>query len=348
MNRSGLAAAAAAVTMLPLLGLGGQAGAAEVTLRMHTFIPPVANPSKTFMIPWAKKVAESSGGKLKVQIFWAMQLGGKPTQLLDQVRDGVVDIAWTLPGYTPGRMPRVEPFELPFVHKDALSTTLALQDYQAKHLLDTDLKGYHPLLVHVHQGFMFQTKKPIRSMADLKGLKIRAATRSTVQLLEAFGAAGLGMPLPRIPPALSKGVIDGVTLPYEIAPAVKTQDLVSHFSVLAGDRPRLSTSIFTFLMNKKSYDKLSKELRKAIDDNAGHNIAQWAGQNWVDIEEPGLKVIQSRKKNKFYTIPAEEVAKMKAAAKPVFDQWFASMKKIGVDGPALLADARALIDKYAK
>ena len=347
MKKLALAAGAAAL-MLPMLGLGGQAGAAEVTLRMHTFIPPVANPSKTFLIPWAKTVGEASGGKLKVQPFWAMQLGGKAPQLLDQVRDGVVDIVWALPGFTPGRMPRVEPFELPFVHKDALSTTLALQDYQAKHLLDTDLKGYHPLLLHVHQGFLFQTKKPIRTMADLKGLKIRAASRGGVWLLEALGATGMGLPLPRIPPALSKGVIDGVTLPYEIAPAVKTPDLVSHFSKLSGDQPRLGTNIFTFLMNKKSYDKLSKEMKKAIDDNSGRNIARAAGQNWVDIEEPGLKVVKSRKKNKFYTIAPEEVAKMKAAAQPVFDRWFAEMKKVGVDGPALLADARALIDKYSK
>ena len=348
MRKIGLAAAAAAVAVLPLAGLGGQASAADVTLRMHTFIPPVANPSKTFLIPWAKKVGEASGGKLKVQPFWAMQLGGKATQLLDQARDGVVDIVWALPGFTPGRMPRVEPFELPFVHKDALSTTLALQDYQAKHLTNTDLKDYHPLLLHVHQGFLFQTKKPIRTMADLKGLKIRAASRGGVWLLEALGATGMGMPLPRIPPALSKGVIDGVTLPYEIAPAVKTPDLVSHFSRLSGDQPRLGTNIFTFLMNKASYNKLSKEMKKAIDDNSGRNIAKAAGQNWVDIEEPGLKVVKSRKKNKFYTISPEETAKMKAAAQPVFDRWFAEMKKLDIDGPALLADARALIDKYSK
>ncbi len=348
MNRLGLAAAGAAVSMLPLLGFGGAAGAADVTLRMHTFIPPVANPSKTFLIPWAKKIGEASGGKLKVQPFWAMQLGGKAPQLLDQARDGVVDIVWALPGFTPGRMPRVEPFELPFVHKDALSTTLALQDYQEKHLLNTDLKDYKPLLLHVHQGFLFQTKKPIRTMADLKGLKIRAASRGGVWLLEALGATGIGLPLPRIPPALSKGVIDGVTLPYEIAPAVKTPDLVSHFSKLSGPQPRLGTNIFTFLMNKASYNKLSKDLRKAIDDNSGRNIAKAAGQNWIDIEAPGLKVVKSRKKNMFYTIAPEEVAKMKAAAKPVFERWFAEMKRVGVDGPALLADARAMIDKYSK
>ncbi len=347
MKKTLVAATAAAVVAFPLI-TSPAAQAAEVTLRMMTLIPPVANPAKTFLIPWAKRVAKSSGGKLKIQPFWSMALGGRAPQLLDQVRDGVIDIAWTLPGFTPGRMPRVEPFELPFVHKDALSTTLALQDYQEKYLNDTDLKDYHPLLLHVHEGFLFQTKKPIRRMSDLKGMKIRAASRAGVWLLEAIGATGVGMPLPRIPPALSKGVIDGVTLPYEIAPAVKTQDLVSHFSILSGSRPRLGTNVFTFLMNKKSYNSLSRELKKAIDDNSGRNIAQWAGQNWRDIEKPGLKVVQSRKKNKFYTIPPDEVAKMKAAAKPVFTRWFKEMKKNGIDGEALLADARRLIDKYSK
>ncbi len=321
--------------------------AQEVTLRMHTFIPPVANPSKTFLIPWAEKIGKDSGGRIKVQPFWSMQLGGKVPQLLDQVRDGVVDIVWTLPGFTPGRMPEIEPFELPFVHKDALSSTLALQDYQAKHL-GSALKNYQPLLVHVHEGFLFQTKFPVTKLSDLKGKKIRAASRGGVWLLEALGATGVGLPLPQIPQALSKGVIDGVTLPYEIAPAVKTPDLVSHFSILAGNQPRLGTNVFTFLMNKDSYEKLPPDLRKVIDDNSGRNIAQATGENWRRIEEPGRKVIESKAKNKFYVIPEAEVAKMKKAAEPVFDRWYALMKKAGIDGPALVSDARTMIDKYAK
>lgn len=334
------AAALGAATTFP-------ADAGAQTLRMHTFIPPVANPSKTFLIPWAKKIGEASGGKLKVQPFWTMQLGGKPTQLLDQVRDGVVDIVWALPGFTPGRMPRVEPFELPFIHRDAYSSTMALQEFQAKHL-GPDLKDYHPLLIHVHAGFLFQTKKPIRSMADLQGLKLRAASRGGVWLLDALGATGIGLPLPQIPVALSKGVIDGVTLPYEIAPAVKTPDLVSHFTDLAGSQPRLGTNVFTFLMNKSSYNKLPAELKKVIDDNSGSNIAAAAGRNWDAIEEPGLKVVKSKKKNKFFTLPASEVAKMKKAAEPVYDKWFAEMKKVGVDGPQLLSDAKMLIEKHSK
>jgi TRAP-type C4-dicarboxylate transport system substrate-binding protein len=335
-----LAALAAVLVTSPTVA------AQEITLRLHTFIPPVANPAKTFLMPWAERIGKASNGRLKVQPYWAMQLGGQAPQLLDQVREGVVDIVWTVPGFTPGRMPRVEPFELPFVHRDPLSSTLALQDFQPKHL-GPDLKDYHPLLVHVHAGFLFQTKDPVLKLEDLRGKKIRAASRTGVWLLEALGATGVGLPLNDIPAALSKGVIDGVTLPYEIAPAVRTQDLVSHFSELAGPQPRLGTNVFAFLMNRAAYERLPADLKKVIDDNSGRHIAKWAGENWAAIETPGKKVVESKSKNKFHTIPEAEVARMKAAAKPVFDRWIDEMKKIGVDGDALLADARALIEKYA-
>jgi TRAP-type transport system periplasmic protein len=337
-----------AVAVLVATAIAAPVGAQEVTLKLHTFLPPVSNPVKTFLIPWSERIDKASNGRLKIQGYWAMQLGGKAPQVMDQVRDGVVDIGWTLPGFTPGRMPRVEPFELPFVHKDALSSTLALQDFQEKYLLTTDLKDFHPLLLHVQQGFLFQTKDPVLKMEDLKGMKIRAASRAGVWLLEALGANGVGLPLTEIPPALSKGVIDGVLLPYEIAPAVKTQDLVSNFSELAGPQPRLGTSVFSFLMNKESYAKLPPDLKKVIDDNSGRNIAQWAGENWIAIEVPGKKVVASKPKNKFHTIPLAEAEKMKKAAQPVFDRYYAEMKKIGVDGEALVADARAMIDKYSK
>ncbi len=347
MSRKIMKSVALAGAAVAALTLGaGPSAAQEVTLRMHTFIPPVANPGKTFLIPWAEKIGKDSGGRLKIQPFWAMQLGGKAPQLLDQARDGVVDIVWTLPGFSPGRMPEVEPFELPFVHKDALSTTLALQDYQDKHL-GKALGAYHPLLLHSHDGFLFQTKEPVQKMADLKGMKLRAASRGGVWLLEALGATGIGLPLPRIPEALSKGVIDGVTLPYEIAPAVKTPDLVSHFSSLAGSQPRLGTNVFTFLMNKDSYDKLPADLKKVLDDNSGRAIAAAAGQNWRDIETPGRKVVESKSKNKFYVIPEDEVEKMKSAAQPVFDRWYEEVGKRGLDGPTMVIDALDLIEKHS-
>lgn len=320
----------------------------QVTLRLHVFIPPPANPYKTFLKPWADKVAKDSGGKLKVQLYPSMQLGGKPPQLVDQVKDGIVDIAWTLPGYTAGRFPKLEVFELPFVHKDPVSSTLALQDFQEKHLKE-EFKDYKVLLLHVHGGSMFMTKKKaITKLSDLKGLKIRTATRAGGWYLKSLGAVPIGAPLPQIPQMISKGVIEGAMLPFEIAPAIKMQELAKHFTQLSGNQPRMNTSTFSFLMNKNSYNKLPADLKKVIDNNSGRNIAKWAGQNWADIEIPAERVMKSKKKNQFHMMPASEVAKMKAAAQPAIDRWLKQMKGKGIDGAALLADARAMIAKYAK
>ena len=338
---AGAVVAAMAVSATPSLSQ-------QVTLKLHVFIPPPANPYKTFLKPWADKVAKDSGGKLKVQLYPSMQLGGKPPQLLDQVKDGIVDIVWTLPGYTAGRFPKIEVFELPFVHKDPVSSTLALQDFQEKHLQE-EFKDYKVLLLHVHAGSMFMTKKKaVNTLSDLKGLKIRTATRAGGWYLKSLGAVPIGAPLPQIPQMISKGVIEGAMLPFEIAPAIKMQELATHFTQLSGDQPRMNTSTFSFLMNKNSYNKLPADLKKVIDDNSGRNIAKWAGQNWADIEVPAEKVMKSKSKNQFHTMPASEVTKMKAAAQPAIDRWLKQMKGKGVDGAALLADARAMIAKYAK
>src|SRR5215211_6782873 len=101
---------------------------AQVTLKLHHFLPPVSNGHSKMLSPWAKAVEQDSGGKIKIDIFPSMQLGGTPPQLYDQARDGVVDIVWTLPGNTPGRFPVSETFELPFVpHRKALVNSRAFQ-----------------------------------------------------------------------------------------------------------------------------------------------------------------------------------------------------------------------------
>jgi TRAP-type C4-dicarboxylate transport system substrate-binding protein len=323
--------------------------AAEFNMRMHSFIPPVANPAKTWLIPWAKKINKDSGGRINIKPFWKMQLGGKPQALLDQARDGVVDIVWTLPGFTTGRMPRAEIFELPFLHKDALSTTLALQDYQAKHL-GNETAPWHVLLMHAHAGVLFMTKTPISKMEDLKGMKMRGANRTSVLLLQALGADGIATPLGRIPPMMSKGVIDGVLLPYEISPAVKMHELGKYFTDLATPSPRLNTAVFTLLMNKKSYAKLPADLKKVIDDNSGRNVAAAAGKNWEAIEAPSKKLMQSKKKNKFSTLSATESDKIRKVSQVVYEQVIAELKsKHNVNnGQELIDDARSMIAKYSK
>ena len=147
------------------LSLGGAASAAEVTLRVHHFLSAEAPMHTEVLVPWEKTVEEQSGGRIDVQLFPSMQLGGKPPQLFDQARDGIVDISWTLLGYTPGRFPIAEVFELPFMSGTAAQTTAALQEFQAKYLGD-EMGQVKPLLLHAPAGYKFHMRGgPITSPA---------------------------------------------------------------------------------------------------------------------------------------------------------------------------------------
>jgi TRAP-type C4-dicarboxylate transport system substrate-binding protein len=323
------------------------AASQEITLRLHTFLPPVANPVKHFMVPWAAKVEKESKGRIKVQIYPSMQLGGKATQMLEQVRDGVVDIVWTLPGFTPGVMPKLEIFELPFLHRSTKATVMGLQDYVDKYM-QKEFEPYHVLLVHCHAGALFMTKDPINKVEDFKGMKLRSYSRTNAWILEALGAAPLQLPLPELVPMFSKGTISGTILPYEIAPAVKMQDLANYFTTLAPPQPRLSTAIFTFLMNKKKYESLPADLKKVIDDNSGRKLAPSAIQTWDRIEVEGEKVMHANKKNKFVSLSPAETAKFKTTVQPVFDRFVKMLDDSGANGKQILAEVEALEAKYDK
>lgn len=346
MRKFTVAALAAASLCASALGPTA-ASAQEVTLRLHTFLPPVANPVKHFMVPWAEKVGRESNGRIKVQVYPAMQLGGRPEQLLQQVRDGVVDIVWALPGFTPGVMPKLEIFELPFLHRNTKSTVLALQDYVEKHM-QKDFEPYHVLLVHAHAGSLFMTRDPINRIEDFEGMKLRAYSRTNAWILEALGVAPVQVALPDLVPMLNKGTVTGSILPYEIAPAVKMQDLVSYFTTLAPPQERLSTAIFTLLMNKAKYQSLPPELRKVIDDNSGRSIAPMAIEVWDRIELEGEKVMRSRSKNKFVQLSAEETARFKAKVQPVFERFIKLLDESGANGRQVLADVETLTAKYDK
>jgi TRAP-type transport system periplasmic protein len=326
---------------------GPAAAAPEVTLRLHSFLPPVANPMKHFITPWAEKIEKDSNGRIKVQVYPSMQLGGKAEQMLSQVRDGVVDIAWALPGFTPGVMPKLEIFELPFLHRSTRATVLALQDYVEKYM-QKDFAPYHVLLVHCHAGALFMTKDPINKVEDFKGMKLRSYSRTNAWILEALGAAPLQVALPELAPMLSKGTVTGSILPYEIAPSVKMQDLTDYFTTLAPPQPRLSTSIFTFLMNKAKYESLPPDLKKVIDDNSGANLVDLAIKTWDQVEIDGEKVMHSKPKNKFVQLSAEETEKFKKKVQPVFDRFVKMLDDGGDDGKKILAEVEALEAKYSK
>jgi TRAP-type C4-dicarboxylate transport system substrate-binding protein len=337
--RTALAAAALAASSL--------AQAQEVTLKFHHIWNTQAMASVNVIAPWCDKIAKESANKLKCQVFPAMSMGGTPQQLVDQVKDGVADVVITLPGYTAGRFPALEVFELPFMTNSAEVGARAAWDYLQKHALK-EFPGTKILAIWVHdEGYVHTREKPIKTLADFKGLKMRAPTRQTNKLLAALGASPVGMPLPAVVDAVSKGTIDGFLLPWEVMPSLKLHEMVKYHSETDPSRPALYSAVFVFAMNQAKYDSLPADLKKVIDANAGAAYAQSIGKIWDGSQAAGRKAAQDRG-NTFTMIPASELDNWVKAAAPLYDDFVSDMDKKGLPGKQMLQDARDLLVKYKK
>lgn len=334
-------AAAAALGAPHLAGLAQQ----TVTLKFHTFMQPMSNVWLSMHKPWMEKVEKESGGRIKFEAYPAMQLGGTPVQLYDQARDGVVDIVWTLPGNTAGRFPRIEVFELPFMMNSAEATSKAYWEYFQTQCPD-EFKETQVIALHVHGPGMFHTaNKAITKAADLKGMKVRGPTRQVTKMLAALGAIPVGMPLPGIPDALSKGTIEGCVIPWEVVPSVKVNELCKFHSEFAAGGPALYTTTFVMAMNKPKYEGLAPDLKKVIDANSGMATSALLGKTQQSNDAIGRKSATDRN-NAIHTFTAAEAQEFIRLSSAIDDAWVADMDKRGFAGKALLDSAKALIAKH--
>ncbi|GAB5439453.1 TRAP transporter substrate-binding protein [Falsiruegeria mediterranea] len=341
MGLIGGAAVAAMAT-----GFGATSALAqEVTLKLHQFLPAQANVPKLVLDVWADNVEKDSGGRIKVERYPSMQLGGKPPELMDQAIDGVADIIWTVVGYTPGRFPSTEVFELPFMMTDARAMSRAYWEMFEKHMKDTEFKDVHILGTWVHGPGLIHTADPVESPDDLQGMKIRGGSRSVNSLLTKLGATPVGMPVPAVPEGLSKGVIDGTTIPWEVTAALKVPELVENHTEFTGKA--LYTLTFVLAMNKPKYESLPDDLKKVIDDNSGLEFSVFAGGTMADADGPS-RVIAEDLGNNIITLDADQTAEWQALAMPIYDEWIADMESKGKDGNALIEEAQMLIEKYSQ
>lgn len=326
-----------------LTGLAGKpASAQEVSLRLHQFQPPHATIAAKILKPWAETLSAASDGGLKIQQFDAMSLGGKPMDLMDQAIDGVVDISMTMVGYTPNRFPRSEVFELPFISTtDTVATSLAYQQMIDESLQEEEFQNIRILGGFVHGPGVIHASRPVETLADMEGLKLRGPTRMTNALLKQLGATPIGLPLPAIPEALSKTVIDGTVIPWEVTPAVRLSELVHNHTEFAS-REALYTATIVVAMNEQKYQALPEELRKVLDAHSGMALSQLAGSELRKADAPG-RAIAVEQGNDIVTLGDAEVAEWKAAAEPVLEAWVAEMEQRGIDGRATIERARALI-----
>ena len=319
--------------------------AQEIILKVHHPLPPSSTAHQKVLEPWCARLALESKSRIKCQIYPSMQLGGSVPQLYDQVKDGVVDVIWTVVGYSAGRFPLVEVFELPFFMNNAESASKALWDYVQQYDAD-EFKDVHPIAFHLHGGGVFHMiKKPIVHRSDLRGMKVRAPTRQTTKMLAALGATPVGMPVPQVPEALSKGVIDGAILPYEVMPALKIDELTKYHSGPDASQPMIYNSVFIIAMNRAKYDSLPPDLKKVIDANSGIGLSARIGRLFAEVEVANKQKMTVGIMN---VISNEEIEEWKKVVQPVTDGWVQDANSKGADGKALLKAAHDLIGKYSK
>ena len=345
MNARRLTISAAVGAALAGLSLG--AAAQTINLKLHHFLGPKSPAHAQMLGPWSERVEKASGGKVKIEVFPSMALGGKPPQLINQARDGVVDLIWTVNGYTANLFPRSEVFELPFVHTNsATATNLAMRAMYDKYL-KAEYTGVHPLFLHVHAGqAIHMVDKEVHKPDDLKGLKMRIPTRTGAWIIEALGAAPVGMPVPDLPQALSKKVVDGAFIPWEIIPPLKIQD-VTDYQIEGPRRTRFGTTTFQVSMNQKRWDSLPADVKKAFESQSGEAWVREVGEIWTKSEDFGIG-LATKAGNKHVVLTDAELQQFRDKLEPVVQRWINEVKGQGIDGAALVKVAREQIAKYSK
>jgi TRAP-type C4-dicarboxylate transport system substrate-binding protein len=323
----------------------GSAWAQEVTLKVHHFLSPNATSQKLFLGPWCEKIAKESNNRIKCQIYPAMQLGGTPPQLFDQAKDGVADIVWTVPTYQAGRFAKSEVFELPFMTKTSEGGSRAFWEYLQRYSLD-EFKGTKILMAHVHDGAELHfASKQVKTLEDLKGLKVRAPTRIGTRMISALGMTPIQMPAPQVPESIAKGVVDGASLPWEVVPALKVNEVTKSHTETGQNQRKMSNTIFVVAMNEAKYNSLPADLKKVIDANSGAEASVWAGKVWDSTIAPGRKSATDRGNTVNVLTPAE-YARWVKATDSVAQDWIKDVTAKGNDGNKLLSAAKALLDQY--
>lgn len=314
------------------------------TLKIHSFSGPQAPEAVHMVLPFIDAVEEQSGGRLDVEFYPSMQLGGAASDLIEQLEDGVVDIIVAIPGLTPGRFSGLEGMDMPFTNVGTSEgQTAALLTFAEKWLMDGEFKGIKILHMHATDAAVLHTSgKAVQSMADMSGLKIRAPGRYTGEAIKALGGTPVGLSLGETYEALERGQVDGMTINWAIMTPYKLQEVTKYHM----ENPFYQNAIFV-LMSQESFDALPEDLQAVIDANIGFDKSVEIARAIDGLTATAKETITAEGGN-IYSISAEEEASWKETVKPVYDIWIKEMDKKGLPGQEMFDDIMALTAQYGR
>jgi TRAP-type C4-dicarboxylate transport system substrate-binding protein len=303
-------------------------------LRLSTFVPPVHVIYREILVPWANEVSKATGGEVKVTLYPSMQLGGKAPELFRQAVDGVADIVFTLPGYTSPAFPRTQMIELPGLKPDGVAATNMMWDLLDPYLLP-EYEGVKVIaLWGAEDAGLMSRGAAIRSLADLKGKRMRAPSAAQAKQLEVMGAVPIAMPITEVYQSLERGVVDGAMLPFSTIPDFRLGEVAKGYTI-AG--PLFGRSSYLVAMNKKKYDSLSPKARAAIDRLSGRALSLEATKVYLARSNQGVESVKG--KAEIVELSAEERKRISAVLRPIIADWIKENEAKGIPARDMLKKA---------
>ena len=305
----------------------------SVELKFSHWVPathPIVKASEE----WAQSITKASNGTIKITIYPAQQLG-KAFDHYDMARDGIADITYANPGYSPGRFPIISAGELPFVLSNAKEGSAALDAWYRKYATN-EMREVKFCLGFVHDpGTFHTTKKKIVQPSDLAGMKVRPAGATIARLVTMLGGTNVQASAAEARDVLEKGVADALTFPWGSV-FLFGIDKVTKFHI---DAP-LYTSVQTWVMNKSKYEKMSAAQIKVMDDHCSNEWAQKIATPWADFEHSGIEKMTAAGGHDVYKLTPEQVEAWRKATDPLINEWGENVRKVGLDPKLVLEELR--------
>jgi len=331
-----LAIAAVAGMTTPL----ARAADKPITLEFSSFLP--AQEKLSLMLQeWAHELERRSGGRVKVNYHPGSTLT-PPPQTFDSVAKDVIDIGFGPMGASSGRFPLMEVLDLPLGLKSSESAS-ALSNEIVRRFKPKELDSVKVLFMASSPPAYIQSRRPLRSLADLQGVKLRALGGTTVKVIQALGAVPVGLPTNDVYDALSKGVVEGAPVIRDALVTFRWGDSLKHTTL------NVSTSYTNngyFVMNKRRFGSMPPDLQKTIDELSSEYSLKLA-RLWDQKEVEAIAALAATG-HQTYTLDAAEEAAWYQRVQPVFDEYVKDKSSKGLPAAEVVAFVREWIRKNQK
>lgn len=334
--------------LLLVLTLAASASAAannKVILKISHFLPALSTMHNDVLVPWCQDLNTESQGRIECQLYPSNQLSGTASQLIDQVRNGVADIVWTAPGYSPGRFKIIEALETPFLLPNVRVGNKVAWEFFEKYAKDTEFKQFKVLSIQSDGGVTFHSNKPLHKVEDLKNNKLRTPTRLASQVIQALGGTAISIAPSQVAESISKGVVDGAMGAWEVVPPTKLDEVTKYHVMPATGEPFPTVTVLALVMNQRKYDSLPNDLKIILDKHSGPALLERITMAWEKTEENARKKVLAHG-GVITEFGPKHTEKMKTMTDSLTKDWIESMNKQGKNGQQLIDDLREMVKKH--